>query len=95
MLIESDINISGFMKSEVVGIRFHFAGYSVLRLQLDTKERKGEQFTYDVNSRCWFVEQQNVFAYSFYNRDGRSSVLNSPFATNSLLTVCSLFPAHG
>ena len=95
MLIESDIDISGFTKSEVVGIRVHFADYSVLRLQLDTKERKGEQFTYDLNSRCWFVEQQNVFAYSFYNRDGRSSGLNSPFATNSLLTVHSLLSAHG
>ena len=95
MLIESDIDISGFTKSEVVGIRVHFADYSVLRLQLDTKERKGEQFTYDLNSRCWFVEQQNVFAYSFYNRDGRSSGLNSPFATNSLLTVRSLLSAHG
>ena len=95
MLIESDIDISGFTKSEVMGIRVHFADYSVLRLQLDTKERKGEQFTYDLNSRCWFVEQQNVFAYSFYNRDGRSSGLNSPFATNSLLTVRSLLSAHG
>lgn len=95
MLIESDIDISGFTKSEVVGIRVHFADYSVLRLQLDTKERKGEQFTYDLNSRCWFIEQQNVFAYSFYNRDGRSSGLNSPFATNSLLTVHSLLSAHG
>lgn len=95
MLIESDIDISGFTKSEVMGIRVHFADYSVLRLQLDTKERKGEQFTYDLNSRCWFVEQQNVFAYSFYNRDGRSSGLNSPFATNSLLTVHSLLSAHG
>lgn len=95
MLIGSDIDISGFTKSEVMGIRVHFADYSVLRLQLDTKERKGEQFTYDLNSRCWFVEQQNVFAYSFYNRDGRSSGLNSPFATNSLLTVRSLLSAHG
>lgn len=95
MLIESDIDISGFTKSEVMGIRVHFADYSVLRLQLDTKERKGEQFTYDLNSRCWFIEQQNVFAYSFYNRDGRSSGLNSPFATNSLLTVHSLLSAHG
>ena len=95
MLIESDIDISGFTKSEVVGIRVHFADYSVLRVQLDTKERKGEQFTYDLNSRCWFIEQQNVFAYSFYNRDGRSSGLNSPFATNSLLTVHSLLSAHG
>ena len=95
MLIESDIDISGFTKSEVMGIRVHFADYSVLRLQLDTKERKGEQFTYDLNSRCWFIEQQNVFAYSFYNRDGRSSGLNSPFATNSLLTVRSLLSAHG
>lgn len=95
MLIESDIDISGFTKSEVVGIRVHFADYSVLHLQLDTKERKGEQFTYDLNSRCWFIEQQNVFAYSFYNRDGRSSGLNSPFATNSLLTVHSLLSAHG
>lgn len=95
MLIGSDIDISGFTKSEVMGIRVHFAEYSVLRLQLDTKERKGEQFTYDLNSRCWFVEQQNVFAYSFYNRDGRSSGLNSPFATNSLLTVRSLLSAHG
>lgn len=95
MLIESDIDISGFTKSEVMVIRVHFADYSVLRLQLDTKERKGEQFTYDLNSRCWFIEQQNVFAYSFYNRDGRSSGLNSPFATNSLLTVHSLLSAHG
>ena len=93
LTMENEIDLSRFVKEDVTGIRVHFVEYSVVKVQIQTKEKDWDDYMYDLNSRCWFVEQQNVFAYSYFN-NATPAALNSPFATNSMLTVLASSLSH-
>ena len=93
LTMENEIDLSRFVKEDVTGVRIHFVEYSVVKVQIQIKEKDWDDYMYDLNSRCWFVEQQNVFAYSYFN-NATPAALNSPFATNSMLTVLAPSLSH-
>lgn len=93
LTMENEIDLSRFVKEDVTGIRVHFVEYSVVKVQIQIKEKDWDDYMYDLNSRCWFVEKQNVFAYSYFN-NATPAALNSPFATNSMLTVLAPSLSH-
>ena len=93
LTMENEIDLSRFVKEDVTGVRIHFVEYSVVKVQIQIKEKDWDDYMYDLNSRCWFVEKQNVFAYSYFN-NATPAALNSPFATNSMLTVLAPSLSH-
>ena len=93
LMMENEVDVSRCMREDVTDIQIHFVEKAVVKVQVQIKEKEWEDFMYDFNSRCWFIEQQNIFACSYFNNT-TTSTLSSSFTMNSMLTVLVLSFYH-